>query len=41
LPEVRAYYLDSNDEEQELEADLTDEELKQVTEIFEAALLRD
>ena len=41
MPEVRCYFMDATGEEQELEAELTNEELKQVTEIFEAALLRD
>jgi hypothetical protein len=41
MPEVRCYFIDATGEEQELEADLTDDELKKVAEIFETALERD
>ena len=41
MPEVRCYFMDATGEEQELEAELTDEELKNVVAIFDAALERD
>jgi hypothetical protein len=35
------YFMDATGEEQELEAELTDDELKQVCAIFDTALERD